>query len=83
MMNFFINTGTTPIRRQYAYPTHLPRTEDRTTLVQLFKQSYEVPTTPQLDSRVHKVRTFLTKCCKTSNLIIDSLTQLILFFFIR
>ncbi len=51
----YINTGTTPIRQQYRYPTHLPRTDDRTKLLQLFKENYEVPTTPQLDSRARKV----------------------------
>ena len=50
-----VPSGTTPVRQQYRYPTHLPRTEDRMTLMQLFKENYEVPTTPQLDSRVRKM----------------------------
>ncbi|CAB3979712.1 kinesin KIF11 [Paramuricea clavata] len=50
-----VPSGTTPVRQQYRYPMQLPRTKDRTKLLQLFKESYEVPTTPQLDSRVRTV----------------------------
>ncbi|XP_028390814.1 kinesin-like protein KIF11-A isoform X2 [Dendronephthya gigantea] len=50
-----VPSGTTPVRRQYRYPTHLPRTENQTKLLEIFKETYEVPTTPQLDSRTRKM----------------------------
>lgn len=61
-ITYIIKTGMTPIRQQYKYPTHLPRTEDRRTLWQMFKENYDVPTTPQLNVRARKVCWFCILC---------------------
>lgn len=56
------DVGTTPIRQQYKYPVHLPRTEDQRKLLQMFKDDFEVPTTPKLASRVRQVLFALHIC---------------------
>lgn len=44
-----IPTGTTPARRQYKYPVDLPKTEEAQKLLEIFKDNYEAPLSPEYE----------------------------------
>ena len=39
--------GTTPVRKEYKYPVDLPRTEEAQELLEVFRENYEPPSTPE------------------------------------